>query len=78
LLVVVTVNETLVVAWRGPVDANAPKLMEPKTAASKIVMVTKDGGFKALCPKHRESAKINLTARRRKLLLFCQTLYLEG
>jgi hypothetical protein len=43
-----------------------------------MAMVTKEDGFKVLCPKDGQSAKINLTARRSKLLLFCLTLYPEG
>jgi hypothetical protein len=44
--------------------------MDPRTAATKMTVVTRDGGFKVLYQKPLTGAKINLPAKRHKLMSF--------
>jgi len=60
----------LVAAWAAPVEAFAPRLIEPRAAASKITVVIMAGGFKALCKESPELAKIKLPGKRHMLMSF--------
>jgi hypothetical protein len=60
----------LVAAWATPVEAFAPRLIEPRAAASKITVVIMAGGFKVLCKESPELAKIKLPGKRHMLMSF--------
>jgi hypothetical protein len=60
----------LVAAWAAPVEALAPRLIELRAAASKIMVVINVGGFKVLCQESLDPDKINLPRKRHTLMSF--------